>query len=87
MERPFSARPPEDLRKRENDALGSRINLVGKAPRVIAAKQLKSGDVVFGLLRLIFGLKVVQDDRPLPWYTGAPQRKQNGPFWTATAHY
>ncbi|KAI3056824.1 hypothetical protein CBS147353_11131 [Aspergillus niger] len=37
---------PEDLRKRVNDALGSRINLLGKAPRVIAAKQLKSGDVV-----------------------------------------
>lgn len=29
-----------------NDATGSRINLLGKAPRVIAAKQLKSGDVV-----------------------------------------
>jgi hypothetical protein len=29
-----------------NDALGSRINLLGKAPRVIAAKQLESGDVV-----------------------------------------
>jgi hypothetical protein len=27
---------PEDLRKRVNDALGSRINLLGKAPRVIA---------------------------------------------------
>jgi hypothetical protein len=37
---------PEDIRKRVNDALGSRINLLGKAPRVIAAKQLKSGDVV-----------------------------------------
>ncbi|RDH26865.1 hypothetical protein BDQ94DRAFT_126986 [Aspergillus welwitschiae] len=37
---------PEDLRKRVNDALGSRINLLGKAPRVIAAKQLKSGDVL-----------------------------------------
>jgi hypothetical protein len=37
---------PEDLRKRVNDALGSRINLLGNAPRVIAAKQLKSGDVV-----------------------------------------
>lgn len=37
---------PEDLRKRVNDALGSRINLLGKAPRVIAAKQLKSGDVI-----------------------------------------
>lgn len=37
---------PEDLRKRVNDATGSRINLLGKAPRVIAAKQLKSGDVV-----------------------------------------
>jgi hypothetical protein len=29
-----------------NDALGSWINLLRKAPRVIAAKQLKSGDVV-----------------------------------------
>ena len=38
--------PPEDLRKRVNDATGSRINLLGKAPRVIAAKQLKSRDVV-----------------------------------------
>jgi hypothetical protein len=37
---------PEDLRKRVNDALGTRINLLGKAPRVIAAKQLKSGDVI-----------------------------------------
>ncbi|RJE18497.1 hypothetical protein PHISCL_09163 [Aspergillus sclerotialis] len=37
---------PEDLRKRFNGALGSRINLLRKAPRVIAAKQLKSGDVV-----------------------------------------
>ena len=37
---------PEDLRKRVNDATGSQINLLGKAPRVIAAKQLKSGDVV-----------------------------------------
>ncbi|KAI3053337.1 hypothetical protein CBS147353_11490 [Aspergillus niger] len=37
---------PEDLCKRVNDALGSRINLLGKAPRVIAAKHLKSGDVV-----------------------------------------
>ncbi|GAT19406.1 hypothetical protein RIB2604_00500100 [Aspergillus luchuensis] len=36
----------EDLRKRANDALGTRINLLGKAPQVIAAKQLKSGDVV-----------------------------------------
>ncbi|PYH50345.1 uncharacterized protein BO96DRAFT_300112, partial [Aspergillus niger CBS 101883] len=36
----------EDLRKRVNDALGTRINLLGKAPQVIAAKQLKSGDVV-----------------------------------------
>ncbi|PKX94821.1 uncharacterized protein P174DRAFT_502333 [Aspergillus novofumigatus IBT 16806] len=36
----------EDLCKRVNDALGSRINLLGKAPKVIAAKQLKSGDVV-----------------------------------------
>ena len=38
--------PPENLRKRVNDATGLRINLLGKAPRVIAAKQLKSGDVV-----------------------------------------
>lgn len=37
---------PEDLRKRVNDALGSWINLLGKAPRVIAAKQLKNSDVV-----------------------------------------
>ncbi|GFG19796.1 hypothetical protein IFM5058_10320 [Aspergillus udagawae] len=37
---------PEDLRKRVNNALGSWINLLGKAPCVIAAKQLKSGDVV-----------------------------------------
>lgn len=37
---------PEDLCKRVNDALGSRVNLLGKAPQVIAAKQLKSGDVV-----------------------------------------
>ncbi|TPR01199.1 Glycosyltransferase sugar-binding region containing DXD motif family protein [Aspergillus niger] len=36
----------EDLCKRVNDALGSRINLLGKAPQAIAAKQLKSGDVV-----------------------------------------
>ncbi|CEL05808.1 hypothetical protein ASPCAL06922 [Aspergillus calidoustus] len=37
---------PEEIRKRVNDALGSRISLLGTAPRVIAAKQLKSGDVV-----------------------------------------
>lgn len=37
---------PEDLHKQVNDALRTRINLLGKAPRVIAAKQLKSGDVV-----------------------------------------
>lgn len=37
---------PEDLCKRVNDALGSRDNLPGKAPRVIAAKQLRSGHVV-----------------------------------------
>lgn len=36
----------EDLCKRVNDALGSRINLLGKATQAIAAKQLKSGDVV-----------------------------------------
>jgi hypothetical protein len=36
---------PEDLCKRVNHALGWRINLLGKAPPVIAAKQLKSGDV------------------------------------------
>jgi predicted nucleic acid-binding protein len=29
-----------------NNTLGSWINLLRKAPRVIAAKQLKSGDVV-----------------------------------------
>lgn len=38
--------PPEDIHKRVNDALGSRMNLLGKAPQVIAAKQLKSGDIV-----------------------------------------
>ncbi|KAF9890049.1 hypothetical protein FE257_006729 [Aspergillus nanangensis] len=36
----------EGLRKRVNDALGSQINLLGKPPQVIAAKQLKSGDIV-----------------------------------------
>jgi hypothetical protein len=36
----------EDLCKRVNNALGSQINLLGKALCVIAAKQLKSGDVV-----------------------------------------
>jgi hypothetical protein len=36
----------EDLCKRVDDVLGSRINLLQKAPKVIAAKQLKSGDVV-----------------------------------------
>ncbi|PWY61990.1 hypothetical protein BO83DRAFT_404152 [Aspergillus eucalypticola CBS 122712] len=36
----------EDLCKRMNDALSSRINLLGKAPQAIAAKRLKSGDIV-----------------------------------------
>jgi hypothetical protein len=37
---------PEEIQKRVNEALGSRITLLGKAPRIIAAKQLKSGDIV-----------------------------------------
>jgi hypothetical protein len=37
---------PEDIRKRVNDALEARVNLPGKTPQVIAAEQLKSGDVM-----------------------------------------
>ncbi|RJE17290.1 hypothetical protein PHISCL_10373, partial [Aspergillus sclerotialis] len=35
----------EDICKRVNEAMGARGNLLGKGPRVISAKQLKSGDV------------------------------------------
>ena len=37
---------PEDIQKRVNEAVKSQVHLMGKAPQVVAAKQLKSGDVV-----------------------------------------
>jgi hypothetical protein len=46
-----------------NDALGSRISLLGTAPRVIAAKQLKSGNVVLHTVttseELIFAIQIL----------------------------
>lgn len=37
---------PEEICKRVNEAMDARVSLLGKGPRVISAKQLKSGDVV-----------------------------------------